>query len=358
VWTYKEWIAGGIVLALATYKIYQYWINRPEYPLVTTRSTQNILEIQIGNPLQNPPPPKITLVFCIDVSGSMNTSERIGAVKIALKAVLEDAQRAVSSGAEIRWEVITFDDRAEIIPSSTGASFTDLKKGEVKIWADLQKQASNLTPGNGGTEILAGLEVAATELIKNNRGTPTIVLLSDGDSNMDLKQLDSIHKRLARVQAKLFAIGIGQSHNKTTLERIVNGKGFEGRYVSTSTGEELKQAIIRIYNQAISPFSDLTLSTNQLPLGSWDVRGRTIVTLDQKESCKLGSLPNGKTLKSFIRVLGNKLSSDFDLSTVVFNLTFTDPNGRTGTIQLYWNADTVIRPDILMATLKEREQTT
>ncbi len=345
-WTYKEYMAGGTVIAIALYKIHHYWKNRPEYPVVKMVSSLDAATLHIENPKEKPLPVNATLIFCIDTSGSMDSDERIGAVKSALNKVLDHAQSVVNGcpAAQISFEIIGFNTAWSVIAPLT--NLTDGDK-ESKMQA-VKKQITALTP-SGYTKILAGLDKASQDLTTTrSQGSRTIVLLTDGNDSIDQGELSNIHARIASAGASLFAIGIGKEHKKATLKQIVTSKAgsFKGKYIDTTAGKEtIKGAIAAIYGQAIASFSELELSATGLGQGTWTVIGAPT----GQTTCSLGPLSNGSALNKVIKINSDSLPASLDLSTVTFYLTFRDPKGRKGKISLPWNPTTIIDPAIIKA---------
>lgn len=179
--------------------------------------------------------------------------------------------------------------------------------------------------------------------------THTLILLSDGDRPLSDQAIQPIHERLRRVNAQLFAIGIGVGHDKKALQKIAPKTGrFTGTYIDTTTGEEtIESAIAKIYEQALATFSELTLSTTQLEAGAWSVNGVDSIEQDGRSICPLESFTEDEVLAKTIKIHSNRLRERLDLWSVSFDLAFTDPRGRKGTMQLHWRPDTVMDPAIL-----------
>ncbi len=349
VWSHKELIAGGVIIGVALWAIHYYWKNRPQYPVVEMKSTLDVAALRIEIPKKYHAPPNVTLTFCIDKSTSMDTEKRMGAVKRALKTVLEDAQGVVnkSKEAQIAVAIIGFNSTSEVITPTT--SLIAIAPGVANAAQDVEKQIGKLNC-DGGTDILQGLDAATTELENmakvNTQSSHTVVLLTDGEDNsLDTQKLSAIHARLASTQAQLFAIGIGPSHRKETLVKIAATN--RGTYIDTTAGEDtIESAISKIYHQAIASFQEFELTTQQLAPGTWSVIN---TPTGNGQAKNLGSISEGESLVKGIKIHGDKLVAPLDLSKVVFSLTFTDPKGKKGKLSLPWNPNTTIDPTILSA---------
>ena len=183
----------------------------------------------------------------------------------------------------------------------------------------------------------------------NKTGSHTLILLTDGEETFPDKDLAVIHKQLALSKTELFAIGIGKDHNKETLGKITTSKekGFRGTYFDTTGVETIESAVAKAYQQTVSSFHDLVLTTPNLPPDTWSVIDTPIVTYNEQSSCLLGPLATGKKLVKTIKIHGAKLPDSLDLSSVTFELSFTDPKGKKATVTLPWNPNTILNPEIL-----------
>ncbi len=273
----------------------------------------------------------------------MDEEGRIEAVKKALIAVLEDAQKAVDgSFAKIRIAVGGFDkDWRSIVP------ITKVMPKENSIQAAKQ-QIANLRCSDSAN-ILEGLKGALGQLkdmaVKDQKASHRLILLTDGqDNNYDEKKLLSIHKTFSKTLAKFFAIGIGEEHNRNVLEKIVSRCG---RYINTEKGgEAIESAISSIYQQSIASFQEVILATSQLAPVVWSNNNTCSSASGEGESiCNWGNFSEGEKRTLYIRIDPCQLQSSLDLSKVFFNLRFLDPRGKKGCLRLPWKPNSVINPD-------------
>ncbi len=340
-WAHKEWLAGGVAIAVALMVIHHVIKNIPQYPDVELESTLDTAALRIKVPKEEHVPVNVSLTFCVDLSGSMKPDERAGAVKRALSSVLRDAQKVVKGSPETKIAIALtgFNTNSHLI-----TPLTTLKSTEDQILPILEV-VKNLN-FSGETNILGGLELAVGEVEKaakaNTLGTHTLILLTDGQDN--ITKLESLHNRLASVSAKLFAIGIGKEHNKTVLQKIAS----KGTYIdTTSDSHTIETAVAEIYAQAVSSFHSFRLTTAQLAPDTWSVLNTRSATEQGQLQYDLGSLSEEQTLVKVIKIQGKALKAPLDLSTVQFQLTFVDPKGKKGRMVLPWNPNTTINPKIL-----------
>ncbi len=344
-WDHKEWIASGLAIAVTLYVLNYLWNNRPQYPIVDTKSTLNVQRLSIEIPKGKPSPPNVTLTFCIDTSGSMS-GEPEKEVKKSVEKVLNSAQKiiATSKGAKIEIAIVGFDTSSKTICEPT-------KINSNKAVEDIKTSLKRLESG-GGTDIIAGLKEATTKVEgmakKNRGGVHTFILLTDGNVAVNQTYISDIHKRLAAANAQLFAIGIG-THKKEALKQIAPETGsFKGTYIDTTLGHDtIESAIARIYTQAIASFDKLVLRSSQLEAGTWSVNNTPSIEKNKQSQVELETLSEGEKLVKYIKIDPKKLKSPLDLSKVKFDLTFRDPRGRLGKLSLPWNPNTTIDPAIV-----------
>lgn len=341
-WNYSVWIIGGAAITAVLVTLYYHWKNSREYPIATLKSSLNRANLHVEIPHKAKKPINATLTFCIDMSQSMDTNDRGGAVKKAVIDVLNNAQKAIDSSPDtsISIAIVGFNQQANVITST--AQLT--KHSHVAV-ESIMKQVEKVQ-FVGQTSIQNGLDKTIEELkrgaLTNSGSSHTVILLTDGEDKITSQNNLAIQNSFTSSGATLYAIGIGKDHNKGVLKRLVdnsNDTAFKGCYFDTSTGQDtIASAVSQIYQQAISSFNNLVLSCSQLPPDSWSVIGNP--------SQQLGALAEGKTLDKVIKIHRKRLKEPVDLSKVVFDLSFTDPNGRIATLSLPWNGNTIVDPAI------------
>jgi Mg-chelatase subunit ChlD len=370
-WTHQRLIVGGVVIVAALFILHHYWKNRPQEPVVNKKTTQDLI-VKMASTLnfatlsimcpkkEKPAPPNVMLNFCIDTSASMH-GERIDAVKRAVKNILDQAQKVVDTteGANIGISIIAFDTKARITTPSANLVAKNNKINGAALIEEIKKEVDGIKT-NGSTKILNGLKKVTEETEKtakiNKNTSQTVILLTDGEDNLYEGEIKSIQTRLSSVGAKLYAIGIGNKHQKTTLENLVTSsiKEFCGEYIDTTLGKDtIESAISSIYVRAISSFNELELTTPQLESGTWRVINTSFSTTGKSQKYSLGSLSEGATMNKVIEIFPDKLKAPLDLSTLKFNLTYTDPKGKKEEVSLSWNPNTTIDNKIILATKKK-----
>ena len=335
---HKKWMSVGVAISVVALRIIKYLRSRPEYPTVTWASSLNHAQLSIQVPTQELLPPNVTLVFCVDTSGSMK-GDREGQVKGGLNSILDAAVEEVARGASIKIGVVGFTNKARTIcePTSVTSESVAGIKGAVGDYTS-----------NGSTKIAVGLDAATTQLEAMARttssATHTFVVLTDGDEVLGESAVQGIHSRLAAIQARVFGIGIGAGHKKKTVKLIASDKGD---YIDTTEENvSIAGAISDVYEQAIADFTDLRLSSS-LEVGTWSVNGTASVESDGRSACQLGNVSRGVQKELKIQINTETLTSRLDLSQVSFTLHFKDADGREGTMSIPWKPNSIVDPAIL-----------
>ncbi len=176
--------------------------------------------------------PDANLVFLLDVSGSMNQSNKLPLVKKAISILVEELDEndrvtmVVYAGAE-----------GVALPPTSG-------RNQATISAALRKlNAGGST--NGGAGIKLAYKLAAEQFIKD--GINRVILCTDGDFNVGLTGNDELVKmveRKAKSGVFLSVCGFGQDNlNDSMLEKITN-KG-NGNYFFIDTPREARKVFLK-----------------------------------------------------------------------------------------------------------------
>lgn len=170
----------------------------------------------------------VTLIFIVDVSGSMNADNRLEAAKRIMLGLLDQAHPADKAA------VVIYSDQAVVL-----APLTDMEDP-----ADLKHDIQRLHT-SGSTYAEAGLrlayELAADEMLKGQR--VRLVLFSDGVGNVGATGPDQILELVdqqAQRQATLttVGVGIGGNYNDVMMERLANRGNGTYHYIEDRDAEE------------------------------------------------------------------------------------------------------------------------
>ena len=163
-----------------------------------------------------------TLVFTIDVSGSMAREDRLELVKQSLRLLVDEIR------SDDRVAIVTYGDRGSVLLEATAGRH----KGEILRAID------SLRPG-GSTYVEDGLKVAyrlAADEIEPGRIT-RVMVLSDGVGNVGNTGAESILKEIREQVDQgitLTTIGFGMgNYNDVLMERLANDGDGAYYYVDT-----------------------------------------------------------------------------------------------------------------------------
>ena len=165
-----------------------------------------------------------TLVFAIDVSGSMAREDRLGLVKRSLRLLVDELRPVDEVG------IVVYGDRGRVLLEPTGG-------GESR---SIMRAIDALEPG-GSTYVEDGLRLAyemASKRVRPGRIT-RVMLLSDGVGNVGRTGADSI---LGQIRSHvdrgvtLTTVGFGMgNYNDILMERLANDGDGTYHYVDSLT---------------------------------------------------------------------------------------------------------------------------
>lgn len=166
--------------------------------------------------------PARNLVFLIDVSGSMNASNKLDLLKKSLRLLVNQL------GREDRVAIVVYaGSSGMVLPSTPGNHRSEI------ITAMERLSAGGSTNGGAGIEL--AYSIAQQHFIEN--GVNRVILATDGDFNVgpsstdELKQLIKQKKR-SGVGLTVLGLGMG-NYNDQMLEEISNAGDGNAAYIDT-----------------------------------------------------------------------------------------------------------------------------
>jgi secreted protein with Ig-like and vWFA domain len=171
------------------------------------------------------------LVFLVDVSGSMNSEDKLALVQRSLRMLTERL------GESDRVSLVTYAGGTEVVlPSTNGMQKAD-------IIASIERlKAGGSTAGTVGIKL--AYEQAASGFIKG--GVNRVILCTDGDFNVgisDPKELEGFITEKARSGVFLSVLGFGTGNLKDrTMETLAN-KG-NGNYAYIDSVSEARKVLV------------------------------------------------------------------------------------------------------------------
>lgn len=168
----------------------------------------------------------IDMMFTIDCSGSMSSSDSQGNRKEAAKRFVDGLIKGDRAG------VVAFESYAQLLSPLT-EDLEDVKKNIDRVWEW------------GGTNIGAGADMANNELIKNGRkdAVKAQILLTDGSGSYSSKTIkDAIENEII-----IYTIGLGRYVDSARLKEMAESTG--GMYFPVVNSEDLPDVFDRIQDE-------------------------------------------------------------------------------------------------------------
>jgi Ca-activated chloride channel homolog len=184
-----------------------------------------------GREIPNDKRPPANLVFLIDVSGSMQSANRLPLVKIGLEMLVDQLR------AKDRVSIVTY--------SNTARTVLEPTPGDRKN--DLLTAIHSLN-ANGSTNGAAGIQMAYDQAQKafTKEGSNRVILCTDGDFNVGVSSDDALVKLIqekakSKVFLSVFGFGMGNTKH-AKLEKIAD-KG-NGHYAYIDKFQEAKKVFV------------------------------------------------------------------------------------------------------------------
>ncbi len=163
-----------------------------------------------------------TLVFTIDVSGSMAREDRLGLVKQSLRLLVDELR------SDDKVAIVTYGDRGSVLLEAT----------EVRERGRILQAIDSLQPG-GSTYVEDGLKIAyklAVDEVQSNRIT-RVMVLSDGVGNVGNTGHESLLRQIQKhvdQGVTLTTVGFGMgNYNDILMEQLANDGDGSYYYVDT-----------------------------------------------------------------------------------------------------------------------------
>ncbi|MBT8328035.1 MAG: von Willebrand factor type A domain-containing protein [Bacteroidia bacterium] len=192
-----------------------------------------LLQIGIkGKQLSEETTPNSNLVFLLDVSGSMQSRNKLELVKKSLLLLLDNLQ------PEDKIAIVVYAGNAGVVLPST-----QLKKGK----KDIAEALTRLRAGGstaGGQGILLAYKIAEKNFLKD--GNNRIVLCTDGDFNVGVSSNGALEDLISKKKESgvfLSVLGFGMGNYKDDRLEILADKG-NGNYAYIDTYKEAKKVFM------------------------------------------------------------------------------------------------------------------
>jgi len=187
--------------------------------------------------------PPSHLVFLIDVSGSMDTPNRLPLLKSGLKTLVQNL-RPVDSVA-----IVVYGGAIGIPLPTTGG---DQKDRILRVIDSLQ--ASGATPGESGIKL--AYSVAKNHFIPG--GNNRIILATDGDFNVGLRTESELEEMIMAQRDKgiyLTCLGMGMGNYKDSKIQALAQKG-NGNFAYLDSYSEAEKVLLKEFAQTLFTVAD------------------------------------------------------------------------------------------------------
>ena len=187
--------------------------------------------------------PPSHLVFLIDVSGSMDTPNRLPLLKSGFKTLVHNL-RAVDSVA-----IVVYGGSVGIPLPTTGG---DQKERILRVIDSLQ--ASGATPGESGIKL--AYSVAKNHFIPG--GNNRIILATDGDFNVGLRTEKELEEMIMAQRDKgiyLTCLGMGMGNYKDSKIQALAKKG-NGNFAYLDSYSEAEKVLLKEFTQTLYTVAD------------------------------------------------------------------------------------------------------
>lgn len=175
--------------------------------------------------------PNSNFVLLIDVSGSMDSNDKLGLLKVGFKQMLDEMRPTD------RIAIVTYAGKVEVLLNST---FCD-EKDKIKQAID-RLQASGSTAGGAGIQM--AYEIAEQNFIPD--GNNRIILGTDGDFNVGISSKEELvefikQKRKSGVYLTVLGVGTGNL-NDAMMEQLANNGN--GNYEYIDNVKQIKKVFV------------------------------------------------------------------------------------------------------------------
>ena len=254
-------------------------------------------------PVENLPPSN--LVFLIDVSGSMQTANKLPLVKSSLKMLTDQLRE------EDKVSIVVYAGAAGLVlPPTSGSDKTTIKDALERL------SAGGSTAGGAGIKL--AYKTARENFNKN--GNNRVILCSDGDFNIGMSSDDEM-ERLIEEERKsgvfLTVLGYGMGNYKDNKMQKLAGKG-NGNHAYIDGINEAKKVLVNEFGGTLFTIAKdvkLQLEFNPAKVQAYRLVGyenRMLKKEDFNDDKKdAGDLGSGHTVTALYELIPSGLKSDF-----------------------------------------------
>ena len=252
--------------------------------------------------------PASNLVFLIDVSGSMNSANKLPLVQSSLKMLVDQLR------TQDKVALVVYAGAAGVVLPSTGGD----KKETIKNAID------NLSAGGstaGGEGIKLAYKIAAANFIKT--GNNRIILATDGDFNVGASSDDDMEKLIEKKRESgifLSVLGYGMGNYKDSKMEILADKG-NGNYAYIDNITEARKTLVSEFGGTLFTVAKdvkLQIEFNPAKVQAYRLLGyenRILNKEDFNDDKKdAGDMGSGHTVTAFYEIVPAGIKDDYMVS--------------------------------------------
>lgn len=290
------------------------------------------------------------LVFLIDVSGSMESEDKLPLVKKALQLLLDQLDE------KDHIALVVYAGSSGLVLPSTPCS----QKSTIKTAIENLKAGGSTAGGEG---IVLAYKIAQSNFIKD--GVNRVILATDGDFNVGItseKDLEELIVQKRKSKIYLTVLGFGQGNYMDSKMETLADKG-NGNYAYIDNLKEAKKILVReMMETTVSVANDVKIQIefNPLLVESYRLIGyenRALETQDFKNDEKdAGEMGSGSSVTAFYEIVPrglNKNNSGEEDSLRYRNFNIIDPSlsQEIGYLKLRYKTDLSSKSVLKHATI-------
>ncbi|HMP99113.1 MAG TPA: von Willebrand factor type A domain-containing protein [Cyclobacteriaceae bacterium] len=317
---------------LVNYFTYDYAQPKDEHPFsITTEisdapwnAKHKLVHIGLqGKNISTENLPPSNLVFLIDVSGSMNTPDRLPLVKSSFLMLTEQLR------AQDRVAIVVYAGAAGLVlPSTPGNEKQTLKQAIEKL------EAGGSTAGGAGLRL--AYKVAKENFIKG--GNNRVILATDGDFNVG-ESSNAAMERLIEEEKKsgvfLSVLGYGMGNYKDSKMETLANKG-DGNYAYIDNLMEAKKVLVNEFGGTLFTIAKdvkIQVEFNPAKVQAYRLIGyenRMLKSEDFNNDKKdAGDLGSGHTVTALYEIIPTGVESEFfKIDPLKYQQTKIDPTAH------------------------------
>lgn len=270
--------------------------------------------------------PNNNLVFLIDVSGSMNSSDKLGLLKSGLHMLIDQLDK------DDKVSIVVYAGAAGLILPSTFGN----KKEQLKSAIDKLSAGGSTAGGQG---IRLAYEVAKKNFIKN--GNNRIILATDGDFNVGISSQGELIRLIEEKRNDgifLSVLGFGTGNLKDSKMEQIADKGNGNYHYIDNILEAKKVLVTELGGTLLTIAKDVKLQIefNPLTVKSYRLIGYENRLLnaedfndDKKDAGELGS---GHTVTALYEIIPTESDEEVNSIDALKYQTLTNGNGVSNEI--------------------------